>query len=117
LCSLDVAADRYSGYSIDNIWKKIEEKDGKKKKIALEYVDIYASKIVKKPKFLALPKDTVLAIAKSDTLNIKEVCLFLLLLLHFTRSLSLSLSFFLLLFLFLLLLLTLRLFWFLDRFV
>jgi len=44
--------------------------------LAMEYVEMYAAKIVKTKQFLALSKEQVIAIAKSDTLNIKEVDLF-----------------------------------------
>jgi hypothetical protein len=43
----------------------------------MEYVDIYCSKLLtKKEKWVALPKDLLIAICKSDTLNVKEGELF-----------------------------------------
>ncbi len=37
---------------------------------------VYAAKLIKKSQFTALPKETVIAICKSDTLNVKEIDLF-----------------------------------------
>jgi len=72
-----VAANRYKGITVNNIWKKLEEKsDAKKQKIILEFFDIYAGKLCKKAQFASLPKDLVITLLKSDTLNAKEVDVF-----------------------------------------
>jgi len=72
--SVSADKDRYKGISIKNIYSKLTEtKDSKKRKILLEYIDIYASDIFKnKSGLTALPKDTFLEIVKSDKLNCKE---------------------------------------------
>jgi hypothetical protein len=70
----NVDKDRYKGLSAKTIFKKLEEtKDVKRRKILLEYMDIYASEIFKnKAAVGALPKETLLEIIKSDRLNAKE---------------------------------------------
>jgi len=72
--SVSADKDRYKGISIKNIYSKLTEtKDSKKRKILLEYIDIYASDIFKnKTGLTALPKETFLEIVKSDKLNCKE---------------------------------------------
>jgi len=69
-----VSVDRYKGLSLKNVLKKLGDK--KAGKLALEYLEIYASKVVKQKDFLKISKDLLIQIAKSDTLNIKEVDLF-----------------------------------------
>jgi len=66
--------DRYKGLNTKTILKKLEEtKDIKRRKIVLEYIDIYASEIFKnKSALVALPKEILLEIIKSDRLNCKE---------------------------------------------
>lgn len=66
--------DRYKGLSVKNIYSKLSEsKDQKKRKIILEYIDIYATDIFKnKSSLTALPKETFIEIIKSDRLNCKE---------------------------------------------
>jgi hypothetical protein len=73
-----VDKDRYKGLTAKTILKKIEElkeTGGKKRKIYMEYVEIYAGEVVKHG-FNKLKKDLLLEIIKSDRLNIKEVDLF-----------------------------------------
>jgi len=66
--------DRYKGLSAKNIFTKLSEtKDAKRRKILLEYVDIYAAELFKNKSALnALPKETLIEVIKSDRLNCKE---------------------------------------------
>jgi len=66
--------DRYKGIAVKNVYQKLgETKDSKRRKIILEYIDIYASDIFKNKSGLnALSKETFLEIIKSDKLNCKE---------------------------------------------
>jgi len=72
--SVSADKDRYKGITAKNVFQKLSEtKDSKKKKILLEYIDIYASDIFKnKSAINSLPKETFLDIIKSDRLNCKE---------------------------------------------
>jgi len=74
-----VDKERYKGLKPSNILKKLEEsKDvsARKRKIMLEFVDIYINDIMKQKEWLALKKEQVIDIIKSDRLNVKEVDLF-----------------------------------------
>jgi len=69
-------ANRYKGFTPKNAISKLLSLKGKKKKIAWEYVDIYAQKIIPTQTFQKLPLKLVIDIVKRDTLSIKEVDLF-----------------------------------------
>jgi len=72
--SVSADKDRYKGIAVKNVYQKLgETKDSKRRKIILEYIDIYASDIFKNKSGLnALSKETFLEIIKSDKLNCKE---------------------------------------------
>jgi len=72
--SVSADKDRYKGITVKNIYSKLSEsKDTKKRKILLEFIDIYATEIFKNKSALnSLPKETLVEILKSDKLNCKE---------------------------------------------
>lgn len=72
------SANRYKGLSVNNIFKKLEEKGlaPAKQKIYYEFIDIYASKILKSPTILEMNTEQLLTILKSDTLACNEIEVF-----------------------------------------
>jgi len=68
--------DKYSGYKVETAIKQWETSKGKDEKIALEYIDINLSAIMKTPEWTKLEKKRVVEICKRNTLNVKEGDLF-----------------------------------------
>jgi len=65
--------DRFAGFTTGNAFGKLSvAKGGKPRAIALEYIDIYLSKLIKHPTFLTLPIDTLVEITKRDTISCPE---------------------------------------------
>jgi len=63
---------RFAGLTVDNIFQKISKANGKAKAIAFEYLDMYASDVLKSKKFLSLPLPTIKAVISRDSLDIEE---------------------------------------------
>jgi len=69
------SADRYKGLTIKNVLKKVIDKNGKHK-LAMEYFEIFAGKVIKQKEFTKVSKELLIQIVKSDLLNVKEADLF-----------------------------------------
>jgi len=70
-------AERFRGLTNENIFSKISKSSNKKHKTAaLEFLDIYATDIVKTKSFLKLSLSTLRQLVKRDTLAIDEPDLF-----------------------------------------
>jgi len=72
----DDAKDKYSGLKVETIIKQWETSKGKDEKIALEFIDINMSAVLKNADFIKLDKKRVLELVKRNTLNVKEGDLF-----------------------------------------
>jgi len=64
--------DKYSGYKVETAIKQWETSKGKDEKIALEYIDINLTPILKTPEFLKLEKKKLLKFVKEILLMLRR---------------------------------------------
>jgi len=68
-----VGTEKFKGLSPQNAFAKLEKAKGKERTTILQYIDIFASDILKTKPFTKLTAEQVADLVKRDTLNIEEV--------------------------------------------